>query len=601
MTLITRLSTEDCKATLASTIDTGLWNRVWGSREIVGKTDNTTFQLRMRNSWLRSFTPIFHGRFTLSKDATLIQGEFGIHPLVKVFMIFWFLMLGSFTIFSLFSSKVIMLLYPLGMMAFGAAMIVISLWLGRYQKTKIIAFIKDKLEASDTEFHRGTAPPLLYQDSRATRYMPNQPLAFGTKRVLIIFAWTAGVYYGSNAIITGILVGITFGICHHGHRDVHSYLTAHLSLVSLIGVVLSIFCVFLAAVTLILALRGLLPGTTKANPALGEKSQLSRTGKIVWIAAVSVVIAGFVAWAIYGGYATFIQGTTSGPDFISALQSNLVTTNTISSIEVVEPTRGYMPFTAKEMDSLLRRTKINSLVTINRLFTLLKGAQSGMWPRNMNHPSSPYKAWLKVNTKDGFFWLYCDMEEDYEGSVFSIRSNTRNGTNPNGATSYYLDNFSEALEILNNGPPWIFGPARMPSQSDSTYFHVNRFTYNFYDSKSNNFATVTLVITLPIMEEQFNGWWHGNLAKSYRRPQTNIVLVSDKLNVNFAEFNCRRDPKNPSVATINLNAFDPNDSITLSMPVSNQPVTGHWVYASDGGTIDSGTFTGPIQNIPITP
>ena len=254
-----------------------------------------------------------------------------------------------------------------------------------------------------------------------------------------------------------------------------------------------------------------------------------------------------------------------------------------------------MPFTSNELDSLPRRAKINSPTRINRLFTLLKGAQNGMWGRNMNHPGSMYEAWLKVNTKSGFFWLYCNVEEDDEGAFFTIRSNTRKGTNPNGATSYYLDNFSEVLEILNNGPPWVFGPARMPPQSDSTYFHIGRFNYDFYDAKSNNFATVTLVITLPIMEEKYNGSWYGHLAKSYRRPQTNIVLTSDKLNVGFAEFTCHRDPGNPSVANINLNPDEPDDCITLYMPVSNQPVTGNWVYSTGGVTVDSGTFTGPIQ------
>jgi len=596
MTLITRLSIEDCKARLAAGIGpwTFLQGEILSHRNILGTLHGEAFKLRV-NGGLRHSAPTFYGRFTSSNDSTLIQGDFDVSFVSKIPMVVRLSMLVLFALISLVllltrqtgmedAGKMLLFIGGLAVFAYGSR---------RMKQKAILNFLKDKLEASDSETNYGTEPPYLY--SQATRPMSYHPLAFGTKRVLIILAWTAGVYFGSNAIITGILVGITFGICHHGHLNVHSYLTAHLTLVDLFGTVLNVFCLLLAVVVLVLALCGCLPGTKNASPPLYEKSQPSRTRKIFWIAAVSAIIAGFVAWAIYGSYATFTQGTTSGPDFISAIQSNLVTTNTISSIEVVEPTRGYMPFTSNELDSLPRRAKINSLATINRLFKLLKGAQRGMWARNMNHPGSIYEAWLKVNTKHGFFWLYCNVEEDDEGAFFTIESNTRNGTNPNGTTSYYLDNFSEALVILSNGPLWIIEPAHLPSQSGSAYFHWGGFKYDFYDSKSNRFATVTLNLPSPIMEAYFYGWWYGSLVKSYVRPQTHDVLASDKLKVNFGHFICSRDLKDRSVATINLNAFDPDDCITLSMPVSNQPVTGHWVYSIHGGMVDSGTFTGPIQ------
>jgi hypothetical protein len=226
----------------------------------------------------------------------------------------------------------------------------------------------------------------------------------------------------------------------------------------------------------------------------------------------------------------------------------------------------------------------------------LKGAQSGMWPRNLNHPASLYNVWLKVNTRDGFFWLYCNLEGDYKGSIFMVRANNRNATNENGATGYYFDNFSKLLVILSNGPLWVIEPARTPLQSDSDYFRPSDSMYDFYDSKSNYFVTVTLDLCSPIMEDMFYGRWHGNLAESYTRPQTHLVLACDKLKVNSASFVFHRDPKRPLVATINLNPDEPDDCITLSMPVSNQPIIGQWVYTTNGGTVDSGTFKGPVQN-----
>jgi hypothetical protein len=215
----------------------------------------------------------------------------------------------------------------------------------------------------------------------------------------------------------------------------------------------------------------------------------------------------------------------------------------------------------------------------------------------MNHPSSIYDAYLKVNTDDGFFWLYCNVEEDYDGAVFTISSNTRNATNPNGTTSFYLESFSDVLTILSNHPLWIINPALMPSHSGSANSHAVPVNYDFYDSRSNLFATVTLVLPSPIMEKKFYGLWHGNLAKSYTRPQSHFVLASDKLKSTYFShhFNFSRDPKKPSVAIIDLNPDEPDDCITLSMPVSNQPVTGQWVYATDAGTVESGTFKGPVR------
>jgi hypothetical protein len=40
------------------------------------------------------------------------------------------------------------------------------------------------------------------------------------------------------------------------------------------------------------------------------------------------------------------------------------------------------------------------------------------------------------------------LHQDNSTSILSIEANTRNATNPNGASSYHLENFSELLTIL---------------------------------------------------------------------------------------------------------------------------------------------------------
>jgi hypothetical protein len=178
----------------------------------------------------------------------------------------------------------------------------------------------------------------------------------------------------------------------------------------------------------------------------------SPRAKTVFLAvALALAAAGLAGWGVY---ATFIAGKTSGPDFIQALRSGTVRTNTISSIEVVEPMVGSMPFTAKEYEMLKRRGKIESAVTIGRLLSPLLGAGPGQIQQN--HPVSENQAYLKVNTGSGFFWIYCKVLRDANGSVLVLDANRRNTTNPNGASTYHLMKFSEVLAILegfNNTEP----------------------------------------------------------------------------------------------------------------------------------------------------
>jgi len=176
----------------------------------------------------------------------------------------------------------------------------------------------------------------------------------------------------------------------------------------------------------------------------GEVKKLFLAGLVVSL----MIFTGFVAFCIY---LTFVQGTTPGPDFIRAIQSGSLATDAISSIEVVKLVGGYTPFTAGELDSLPRRAKIDSPTTVSRLVTLLRSAQPGWESREMNHPSTKYSTYLKVNTRDGFFWLYCNVEQDGEGATFTFHANTLNSTNPNEGGEFHIDNFSEILAILTNG------------------------------------------------------------------------------------------------------------------------------------------------------
>ena len=152
-----------------------------------------------------------------------------------------------------------------------------------------------------------------------------------------------------------------------------------------------------------------------------------------------------VAWAFHE---TFISGTTDGPDFVQILKSGGASAGSISSIEVVEPEVGYAPFKASEYDSLARRAKITDAASISGLLDHLKNAQSGRI--HLNHPGTFDRVFLKVNGQDGFFWLDLYVLKDDQRSVFMVKANTCNAVNPNGASEYYLDNYSEVLSLLKH-------------------------------------------------------------------------------------------------------------------------------------------------------
>lgn len=162
MTLHTRIPIEECEARLASSVDAERlgfsWSGYAGSRPILGKLRDSSFRLQKRRYYRNSFAPFFFGRFVASDDGTLIEGEFRMHPFVRVFMIVWFSLLGVpsvIMLISVFAGQAdiqdgpLALVLPAGMVAFGVALVKFGRWLGRSEETAIVAFLKSTLETTD--------------------------------------------------------------------------------------------------------------------------------------------------------------------------------------------------------------------------------------------------------------------------------------------------------------------------------------------------------------------------------------------------------------------------------------------------------------------
>ncbi len=151
MKLSTKLSIEECR------------NRIIKAAEppqfILGEFRGNSFRLRTRKFYMNSFAPLFYGKFSGRAGGSTLEGEFRMHTLVRLFMVFWYSFLALFAVALVVVPARIplyrerdrwMLLAALGGLAlFGFLFITIGRWLARDEKTVIHNFLKTTLEAED--------------------------------------------------------------------------------------------------------------------------------------------------------------------------------------------------------------------------------------------------------------------------------------------------------------------------------------------------------------------------------------------------------------------------------------------------------------------
>ena len=151
MKLSTKLSIEECKSRITKAAEPPQF--------ILGEFRGNSFRLRTRKFYINSFAPLFYGKFSERGAGSTLEGEFRMHTLVRLFMVFWFSFLALFGAalvvvparIPLYREKDRwMLLAALGGLAlFGLFFIMIGSWLARSEKTVIHNFLKTTLEAGD--------------------------------------------------------------------------------------------------------------------------------------------------------------------------------------------------------------------------------------------------------------------------------------------------------------------------------------------------------------------------------------------------------------------------------------------------------------------
>ena len=82
---------------LGSNIESSIW-KAWNTTCVVGKVTDRGIWLVWHRAYIRnSFRPIFRGLFEIENGTTIIEGRFGMHLFVRIFLAIWFggLILGG--------------------------------------------------------------------------------------------------------------------------------------------------------------------------------------------------------------------------------------------------------------------------------------------------------------------------------------------------------------------------------------------------------------------------------------------------------------------------------------------------------------------------
>lgn len=114
------------RRTITEILKTGFRIFASGGPPFVGEVSTDSFQIRRDIRYRNSFLPLLKGRLTSVPGGTRVNVVMHIHPLVALFMLFWFSGVGAGAIaitFGQHSGEGAMALIPFGMLVFGVALV----------------------------------------------------------------------------------------------------------------------------------------------------------------------------------------------------------------------------------------------------------------------------------------------------------------------------------------------------------------------------------------------------------------------------------------------------------------------------------------------
>jgi hypothetical protein len=162
MKLRTKLFLADCRSRLGSNTDLGGMALSWDSAtpgSVLGEFRGPVFRLHTKKYYSNSFTPFFYGKLAEVDGGTVVEGEFRLHPFIRLFLLFWLAFL------LLFGASAIIVPAPqhpvsdiprgwfyagIALLAVvGVAFVQLGRWLARGEREVIHSFLKSTLEADD--------------------------------------------------------------------------------------------------------------------------------------------------------------------------------------------------------------------------------------------------------------------------------------------------------------------------------------------------------------------------------------------------------------------------------------------------------------------
>jgi hypothetical protein len=162
MKLRTKLFLADCRTRLGSATDLRGLALSWDAPApggVVGEFRGPAFRLHTRNYYKNSFSPFFYGKLMEADGSTVLEGDFRLHPFIKLFLAFWLAFLV------LFAASAVIVPAPqhavsgvgrywfyagLALLAFlGVGFVQIGRWLARGEREVIQSFLKSTLEAEN--------------------------------------------------------------------------------------------------------------------------------------------------------------------------------------------------------------------------------------------------------------------------------------------------------------------------------------------------------------------------------------------------------------------------------------------------------------------
>ena len=123
---------------------------------VLASFDGYKFRLYVRRDYRNSFAPLFSGRLVPQTTGTRVEGRFGMHPFVKIFLAVWFagvVTIGGFIFVSSIgqalsgdvsdnSKRHIGMVVPPILLGFGVLLVRFGKKLGRDEETRILSWLK---------------------------------------------------------------------------------------------------------------------------------------------------------------------------------------------------------------------------------------------------------------------------------------------------------------------------------------------------------------------------------------------------------------------------------------------------------------------------